>query len=155
MRTDFGSTLAVLLVASAAFAHDLGVEVRIVGDLVKVEVFFDDGNPGVNARLRVTDATGRVIAEGQADAAGAWSFSKPSPGRFLITADTGDGHRQTIELAVPSDQAVADGAVQGDHRDTFTRTRWLGLTVGVLLILAIPLVARVVRRAAPEDRQRE
>lgn len=152
MRIVLALMGAVFLAASPTLAHDLGVEVRIRGDLVRVEVFFDDGGPGAKARIQVMDANDRVIAEGQADAAGVWSFPKPVSGTFRLTADTGDGHRQHITFTVPADATIASEVVQGDRRDTFTRTRWLGLLVGVLILLGIPVVARVVRSGLPQTR---
>lgn len=144
-----GAMSALWLAACTAMAHDLGVEVQLQGNTVRVEVFFDDGTPGAKARIRVTDANHRVIAEGQADAAGTWSFPKPTPGTFRLTADTGDGHRQIITFTVPADGVVAPELVQGDRRDNFTRTRWLGLVVGIVITLALPLGARWFRRKFP------
>ncbi len=140
-----------VLVVGPVGAHDLGVEVHLRGDTVEVQVFFDDDSPAAKAQIIVTDLAKTIVAQGQADTAGRWSFAAPPPGTYHVTADSGDGHRQTVTLTVP-DVGRARPVVQGDHRREFTRLRWKGLALGLLILAALPLATRVLcRRASTSD----
>src|SRR5438067_1194458 len=82
-------------------------EIKVRGDRVEVEAFYDDDTPARNARVTVTDAAGNKIAEGLTDAQGRWSFSKPATGTITVIADAGAGHRYQADFDIPPNPPTA------------------------------------------------
>jgi hypothetical protein len=135
------SYVLVLIFATATvgLAHDLGIEVSLRVDRIDVEVFYDDGSPAAQARIRVINVDQSIVFEGKADPEGRWHCPRPQPGSYLVTANAGDGHRQTVRLIVPeTDHSVTQP--QGDRRAEFTRTRWRGLMTGLIVIVALAFI---------------
>ncbi len=147
----FSALFAILLFAARASAHDLGATARIERGRVFVETYFDDNSAPHDAHVIVTNGTGQVVAEGRTDGEGKWSFAVPPPGDYRLTIDAGGGHKTVVPLTVPGEGA---GAVShGPPRKEFARTRWLGLGIGIILIAAIVVAAklwgRTTRRNLP------
>lgn len=130
----------------SSHAHDLGIEVKVRGDKVELEVFFDDGTPAALAPIKVTTSNQTLLVEGKTDAEGRWSFSTPEPGHYRITADAGPGHRRSVDLTIPA-SISNETMTQGTPRSEFTRTRWKGLALGTCLLAMLPLLARMVSRS--------
>jgi hypothetical protein len=132
-RTAFGIAL-LLAFPAVATAHGLGVQAKLVGDVVRIEAFFDDDAPAAGATLTVGVEGGATVASGVADARGVWEFPRPAGGRYVVAVDAGDGHATKKVVTVPG----ASGAVAGgDSREEFTGPRrWLAAAAGVALIAA-------------------
>ncbi len=116
--------VSVLLAAARpAWAHALGVECRLRGSRVEVEAFFDDDTPAQDARVLVTDATKKTVAQGRTDENGRWSFAVPGPGDYLVQVDAGAGHSKRAKMTVPaaSENAQVAPISEGPTRQEFTR----------------------------------
>ncbi len=131
----------VLLLPAALFAHAVGLEVKLKGDKVTVEGFFDDDTPADDAKVTLVDEADRVVLEGKTDAKGMWTFDKPNPGKYKIKLDAGAGHRATKTLTIESAQpelTAANSTVQtisdGPTRQEFTSTPWFKIALGLGLI---------------------
>lgn len=142
--------LAVLLtvcVPNRVLAHALGVTCRLKGEVVEVEVYYEDDTPAANAKVRVRDAQYNDIATGRTDAQGVWSFSRPAPGTYRVSVDAGGGHRKLIRLTIPEPTVAAPPASEtGDRRETFTAFPWLGVLAGLAIIAALAGGALLVGR---------
>src|SRR5262245_50468112 len=88
--------------ADPAAAHALDAEAKLKDGAVRVEAFYDDDTPAENATVTVTDAGGKVVAEGKTDARGVWTFPAPPPGKYNMVVDAGAGHRKSKELLIPA-----------------------------------------------------
>jgi len=80
--------------------HDLGIDVYVEKDRIRVEAFYGDDSTPVGARVLVEDAQGKTIAEGKTDAKGNWHFKRPSPGKITIRIDDGNGHKTKTTLEI-------------------------------------------------------
>jgi Carboxypeptidase regulatory-like domain len=135
------AALLTILITSTARAHDLSATARLEGGRVFIEAYFDDNTAPRDARIAVTDGTEQVVAEGRTDDDGKWSFAAPPPGDYRLTVDAGGGHKKTISLTIPGQ---GEGVVShGSPREEFTRTRWLGLGIGILLIAGFVIAVRL------------
>ncbi len=100
----------LLFCGTPLFAHRLEVDALRDGVAVKVEAFYPGtGTPASGADITVTDGSGRVVAEGKTDAAGAFTFETQKPGPFTVVATHG-AHRSEGEIP----------AVQPDHGGDFS-----------------------------------
>jgi len=96
------SLLIALLLPGVALAHAVGVEAKLKDGKVNVEAFFDDDTPAQEAKIIVTDADGKTVAEGKTDKTGRWSFPAPAAGKYKVVVEAGPGHRATTTLTVPA-----------------------------------------------------
>ena len=129
-------TLAV--VPPSAHAHAVGVDWRFRDDRVVIDVFYDDDSPAVRAKVRILDGD-KEIATGLTDEKGGWSFARPAPGRYTIDVDAGAGHTVRETMGVPQIGAapVETSHDDGRRRDNFTRFPWVGLLIGLLIIMGV------------------
>ena len=146
-------TLGTLFLSAMApanvFAHAVGVDCKLVGGTVQVEVYYDDDSPGVKAKVQVRNADDEVIADGVTDKEGKWSFAAPSPGIYMVHVDAGAGHRARKRSTVPEpksaaettptpdrtdDPSKADTISDGASRAEFTRTPWTKIAIGLTVI---------------------
>lgn len=124
----------------AAFAHALHIECAPRGDHYIVETFYEGNEPAGNAIVRVLNADKQVVYSGTTNAKGFWSFSRPAPGKYTVTAAT-TGHRKEIEIDVP---AAANGNVLStpwpeDDVENVGKAQsgdwtWLKVTIGLITI---------------------
>jgi hypothetical protein len=149
-------TLATMLVPRAE-AHALGAECRIRNDHVELEAYFSDDTPARHAKVEVKDLAGVVVAAGETDDVGRWSFALPSPGDYQVAVDAGMGHRKTLVFRVAglvnaSDQTALATSAEPSRRD-FTRIPWLrvayGFAIIAILAVALHLWQRRIRVAPP------
>lgn len=149
MRVGIATILIGTIFPAMAFAHAIGAEAKLTSGRVHVEAYFDDDSPAREARVTVTDAAKNTIVQGRTDAAGKWSFAAPAPGNYVVVVDAGDGHRTEVRVTIPglTDQAMT--VSDGPGRNEFTRTRWVGLLVGVLLIAFVVIGSKLQRRRRP------
>jgi hypothetical protein len=150
-----GSMVAALGAAAHADAHGLDALCKFNGDRVELEAYFDDDTPARQADVSVKDAAGQIVAQGQTDAAGHWSFARPVPGVYHVIVDAGAGHRKRMELTIPrdSESSEADTAVENPaQRTDFTRRHWPQLAMGLAIIAGLGLVAWGLLRLRPVGR---
>jgi nickel transport protein len=124
----------LLFFSAAGFAHDVHLKPTIVGDRVRVEAFFEDDSPAAQAKVvvRLGDV---IVAEGETDAEGVWSFPAPPVGTYAITLDARDGHVKTVPLLLTST------APPDQSRAVMTSTPWLKLSLGVAGLLLLSTVS--------------
>ena len=116
----------------------------------------------IRDRLRVEDEAKVEIAAGKTDRNGYWAFPAPSPGKYRILLDAGDGHRTSVFVRIPDTSteitSPPEGTAQtpasspnsaphnreivtdGPTRDQFTRIP-IGPLLAGLAILAIAGIA--------------
>ena len=145
--------LMLTLEPAWVFAHNLSVDCRLADAVVHVEVYYDDDTPGANAKVEVRDANEKVIVKGVTDNQGKWSCAAPPPGKYVVYADAGAGHRakRRINVPAPAEQARgaensptpdksampsirSDSISEGPSKDEITRTPWLKIAIGLAVI---------------------
>jgi nickel transport protein len=131
-------------------AHKIGAECKVQGERVVLEAYYDDDTPAGQAKVRVVDAAGKLVAEGVTDDKGVWLFSKPPAGQYKATVDAGGGHVTTIPLKI-GDGAAEERISQGPTREEFTRVPWLRAAIGLAAIAGFAAALWLSRRfrAAP------
>ena len=138
----------------AASAHAVGVEAKLRGNTVHVEVYYDDDTPAASASVVVEDETGKVVIEGTTDNKGEWDFPTPPAGKYRVKVDAGAGHGakttitippgSTLPIATPVDAEIIS---TGPSRSIFTGPeRWLMMALGLGLIAAATVAWRYVAR---------
>lgn len=135
--------LAVVVVMFAplgAFAHSLDATYKIDAAGVHIEAFYDTDDAAAKIAIRALDAAGQLIAEGQTDDRGHWTFPRPPAGKYKIDLNAGIGHRKILFVSVPVDPTIDMNSAES--RAERTRFPWLGLTVGLIIIAGLSLGAR-------------
>jgi len=92
-------TLAACMagLASVANAHNAICDCYDNGDdTVTCEGGFTDGGTAVGVPMRVLDAAGKVLIEGQMGQSSDFTFTKPK-GNFRVEFDAGEGHLVQID----------------------------------------------------------
>jgi hypothetical protein len=145
----FSIVLAALcLSGQTALAHAVGFSCKLLGNLVRVEAYFSDDSPAIDALVVVRNEHNQVVAQGRTDDHGIWTFARPAAARYDVSLDAGAGHRATQRLTIPEQPprpGSQEGVVsEGPMRDDFTRIPWLRLTVGlgIIFLLAALLLGR-------------
>jgi hypothetical protein len=140
-----------LLLACPAmvFAHAIGLDVKPIGERVRVEAYYDDDTPAQGAKVTVRDGEQRTVAEGRTDDQGVWTFAKPKPGKYTVVVDAGDGHAARKSHVVDGEESpTAEKITNGPAREDFTspaqRVGWT--LVGLAAIAGLTLLAWLVRR---------
>lgn len=136
MRLLLVLTFFWLGLTSPAEAHAVGMEVKIQGDAILVEVFFDLGEPAAQAKIRIEDENKKVIAEGITDDKGVCYLPKPAAGKYQVFANAGAGHATQSPLQVVDPYAkvetkenfvpMAPGKAQLEQN-----TDWTTIAIGI------------------------
>ncbi|HEV8061042.1 MAG TPA: carboxypeptidase-like regulatory domain-containing protein [Gemmataceae bacterium] len=128
----------ILLTPQAASAHALGFSCKLLGNLVRVDAYFSDDTPAIDALVVVRNGQNDIVAQGRTDDHGVWAFARPAAAHYEVTVDAGAGHRKTERLTIPEQpgELESQGSVvsEGPLRDEFTRIPWLRLTIGLAAI---------------------
>jgi len=132
--------VAVLVTASVASAHGLLVTLEIRAEKVHVEVFYDDDTPAETAKLAVTDAEGKTVAEGTADDRGFWDFDVPTAGEYVLIAKA-TGHRAKKSFTIGGAAPAAEPS-----REQLTGVPWERIAIGFVVIGLITAVSWHLRR---------
>jgi hypothetical protein len=146
--------MAILAVwTPEVLAHAVGLSCKVVDKLLKVEAYFDDDTPAIEATIVVRNERNEIVAQGKTDERGMWACERPAAGRYEVSVDAGAGHRAKQQLTVSelpgeSGTPIPD-ADAGPTRDDFTRVPWARLAIGLGLIF---IVAAGWRRRANTDR---
>lgn len=147
-------TALVLLLAWPLFAsaHAIGVEAKLQGDRLRIEAYFDDDSPAADAKVALTAADGRTVAEGRTDKDGIWTTTAPEPGKYHVAVDAGGGHQAKTAVTIPPRDGAAPSTAltaeepvvsDGPSRTVFTGPmKWAMAAVGLGVIAAVSLVAR-------------
>lgn len=90
-----------LFTPNLASAHGLTILCRQADGGVEVRVGYGRtaATPAPSTYVRVTDATGAVVAEGVTDAAGVWRMPTPPAGEYRVAADD-DDHASSVRLTI-------------------------------------------------------
>ncbi|UZP67814.1 hypothetical protein N1030_02245 [Desulfovibrio mangrovi] len=104
--------LVTLLAASYAHAHRVNIFAWVEGTTIHTEATFNSGNKAQKSHVTATDkGTGVLIAEGDTNTEGIWSFTLPADvlsrkPDILVSLSAGEGHANTWLIAA-SDYADA------------------------------------------------
>jgi len=151
--------LAFLLTETVTHAHDLGAEVRLLGDRIEVRAFFDDGTWARRAQVEMLHAdTREPVASARTDEQGRAFLPRPAAGNYVIRVNAGAGHFHEEQISVPASDpshltepagsSSADGSLLSTSPTYEAKTRfpWLKLGLGLLALGAIAVVAYGVLR---------
>src|SRR5262249_34568247 len=96
------------------------------------------------------DGQDQMVAEGQTDAQGLWSFPAPAPGHYLLIVDTGMGHRAREPIAVPDPGASSARVetISSGTRSDLTGFPYLKVGVGLASIALFSVAFLAARRKA-------
>lgn len=155
--------LAYPLIASA---HGIGIEARLKGGRVMIEAYFDDDSPAADAKVIVTDESGKTVVEGKSDNKGAWSFDAPLAGKYRASVDAGGGHLARTTFTIPpkvvsipestntppKEIVVSDGPT----RASFTGPmKWVMAVVGLGILAMLAFLGRLLVRKQSGHSPRE
>ncbi len=59
--------------ALAAFPHAIGFECKVLEEIVRVEAYFSDDTPAIDAQVVVRNPQNEIIAQGRTDERGIWT----------------------------------------------------------------------------------
>lgn len=131
----------VLLAPATASAHAMRAQVEVRADSVYFLAYFDDDTPAEFAAVTLTDAAGNEVLTGTTNERGEWTFPRPAPGRYTLTAKC-VGHSAKVPFPVegePEAPAVYSGRGPG---------RAAGLAIGLALLLGVSAAIWLRRRRA-------
>ncbi len=133
----------LFLTPQTVWAHAIGFTCKLIGNLVRVEAYFSDDTPAIDALVVVHNGLNEIVAQGRTDDHGVWTFARPPAAHYEVTVDGGAGHRKTERLTIPDQprELESQGSVvsEGPVRDEFTRIPWLRLTIGLAVIFLAAL----------------
>lgn len=136
--------------ASDAFGHAIGVEVKLLGNTIQVDAYYDDGTPARSAPVTIRETEDSpALLKGETDAAGRWVVAAPKPGKYLVMVNALDGHvaRTSIKIAEPATTLeVAQGQFEesisdSPSREEFTTFPWWKLLAGLAFCAIVSGVA--------------
>ncbi len=136
----------ILLFPGGAQAHGLHAKVETRGQQLRLEAWYDDDTPAEKAKVRVVQH-GKMIREGLTDERGLWHTELLPAGKYVFEVDGGAGHRTEVELVVEDDAATATG---GKSREEVSQQKWIGVIIGLGLILLLSLGGKAYLRKGPE-----
>ena len=93
------SLLILLLLAQPALAHKVFLFAWVEGDTVHCDAYFSKSRKVQGGTITVKDGNGKVLAQGETDSQGAWTF--PVPGRMdlFLEVEAGTGHKGEFMIA--------------------------------------------------------
>jgi nickel transport protein len=128
-----------LVTPARADAHAMHADVDVTTDPAKLLAYFDEEMPAGFADVTVTDVDGNVVLTGKTDEHGVWTFPRPKPGTYVLTVKEPDGHVAKREFTVAG---TAEQTVFAERR----LNKWVGLTIGVAVLLGASGVSWLLRR---------
>ena len=131
----------VLVAANHAEAHDLRLKVDTQREPIAVTAWFGDDDPADHAKVTITDEAGEVIASGTTDDKGVWTFPRPNKGGMYKAVVESIGHREEVPFPI-SETGVLGGEYTG-----WRLNKWLGIAIGLTLLLGGSALFWYVRRS--------
>jgi len=137
--------VALLLALSLpAFGHELAVDVEMERPEVLLRASYGPGEPAAHAAVAASSgiAPTRLGISGVTDESGAFTFTPPAEGEWLVRVDDGYGHVATRTVVV---NWASSAAERSEPSDLWART-------GAGLVVIFGLTAFVVwgrRRTTP------
>lgn len=100
--------------------HDMGMDAKVTGKEVLIEVFYEDSAPAADADVEVFDDARVVVANGKTDASGTWRSAALPDGDYQIVVEDGDGHStwENVTVGEPPTESSASADEQDDMSDT-------------------------------------
>ena len=127
-----------LLGPARADAHGMRADVDVTGYTYKLVAYFDEDMPAEFADVTVTDEDGNVVLTGKTDERGVWTFPRPKPGTYTLKVKL-TGHVARREFTVGGDAEGADS-------EGWRPNKWVGLTIGVAVLLGVSGISWLIRR---------
>src|SRR5207245_5919847 len=106
-----------LCIVDQALAHRLNAEYRVLPDKkVRIESWFDStGDSPKGATVQVFRSDGQLLAEGELDKKGIFTFTNDDAGPLRVVVSAGHGHRR--ELTIPAAELAAGSSAADRARD--------------------------------------
>lgn len=117
--------------------HKLCAEVKLVGDRLQVEAWYDNDLPADNTKV-ILYRDKVVISEGKTDERGLCQLPIPLAGNYRVEVNAGGGHRIEVTFEIAAEPIVA----AGETKEQSQRRRWIGMTLGLCLIFVSTVLAR-------------
>jgi uncharacterized protein (DUF1800 family) len=104
--------------------HDMGIDAKVTGKEVQIEVFFEDSAPATEADVEVLDNSRAVVAKGKTDASGKWQSAALPDGDYQIVVEDGAGHStwENVTVGEPPTESSKSAGEQVDMSDTTIST---------------------------------
>jgi hypothetical protein len=145
-----------------AWGHALKAECSLKNGTIRVEAFFSNDSPAIDAKVEVLDSAGKnVVASGKTDAEGNWTCAAPAAGAYLVVVDAGMGHRAHEPITVPHSAMASpspfdpspsteSGTIisDGPNRSQFTRFPYLKVSLGLGAIFLFSFAFLAARKMA-------
>jgi hypothetical protein len=116
---------------------------KISGGKVAVHLFYEDKMNAADAKVEVRDTHAKVIASGQTDKQGRWSFPAPQAGKYTVAFDAGNYHTLSLEITVPAAAAIPTPQSQAAAVDGAAGVSWQPLFIGLGALAAACLAMLV------------
>lgn len=138
--------LVILFFPTLAFAHAMGVEVRLKNNQIHIEAFFHDDSPASGSLVTIEDEAGNKVLSSKTDKEGKLQVPAPPPGKYKIKVNDDAGHLASSSLIIPmidpSDVTKQNILIsKSPDREKFTQTPWLGVTLGLVTIVVFGFIA--------------
>jgi hypothetical protein len=138
--------LVILFFPTLAFAHAMGVEVRLKNNQIHIEAFFHDDSPASGSLVTIEDEAGNKVLSSKSDKEGKLQVPAPPPGKYKIKVNDDAGHLASSSLIIPmidpSDVTKQNILIsKSPDREKFTQTPWLGVTLGLVTIVVFGFIA--------------
>jgi len=142
IRQQLLIALLLLFTGSIAQAHLLRLFAYVEGERIHGSVYFAGGGSAAGARVRIDSASGAPITNLTTDPQGAFSAAVGTPGEYLITADSGDGHQ--AQWRIQRDEFAGAASPEPDAMPPATREPAVSSRDAQLSVLVEQAVARQI-----------
>jgi nickel transport protein len=124
--------LLVLLMAWRSPAQAHGVEITAVpGPAVVVSGIYSDGEPMSFVKIKVTSPQGKTHQVGNSDANGNFAFLPNQPGKWLVVAEDGMGHRAETTWQQSADKAASKSSAPPSPAQAMDTSKWVRAAWGL------------------------
>lgn len=126
-----------------AFCHELVVDIEIERPTVSLTASYGPGEPAMHVAVAASSAAApaRLAIAGETDESGAFAFTPPAEGEWLVRVDDGYGHIATRTV-------VVDWASPTAQRGEST-SLWVRAGAGVVVIFGLTAFVFWGRRRLP------
>lgn len=125
----------VLILASYYPAQAHGVEITAgPGQAVVVSGVYSDGEPMSFVKIKVTTPQGKTHQVGNSDANGSFAFLPGQPGKWLVAAEDGMGHRAETVWQQSAGKAAPKSAAPPSPAQAMDTPKWERAAWGLSLL---------------------